>query len=546
MSHPLPSRRFDTSPNIPLKVAMLYALFGAFWILLSDRLLDMLVHDRATMTRISVYKGWAFIAITAWLLYRLILRDYRKLQEAGALIRESEERYRTLFENTSAVILLVDPVTADIVDANSAAASFYGYGREELIGMKTTALNTLSPEQVMDNLREARRASGRVERRHRLKSGEIRDVEVYRGPIEIGARSNLFAIVHDITERKRVEEQLRDNENKLRAITEAGADAIILVDDGMRVTYWNGAAERMFGRMRGEVLGETIDCIVPERHRDAHIRGFRRFIASGAGVLGRTIHEVCALRHDGTEFPGELSLAGVQLMGKWHAAGIVRDVSERKNLEGQLRHAQKMQAIGTLTGGIAHDFNNALTAVTGFGSLLRTGVADNELLASYADNILTAADRAANLTRSLLTFSSSKPIEPKLADLNEIVETGRKFLSRLLREDILFQVEKFRDPLLVMVDPGQVVQMLMNFAVNAEDAMPGGGESSSPFPAKTSTKGFPGSTGTAFPEDMPSFHLPIPAPGWSRKRGRGSSTRFSPRKGWGRGPVWGCRRSTGS
>lgn len=598
MQDPLPPNRCDIAQSLPFRIAVMYALFGALWILLSDKVLDLMDLDRASITLISMNKGWLFVGVTSWLLYRLIRRDYRKLQDAGALLqeseqryrlifehsldgilltvpdgrilaanpaacrilegteeeicqigrqglvalndsalpivlderycdgsakgvlafthkdsatvfceissvhykdregrdrtnlfirdiserrrseqvlRESEARYRTLFDETPAVILVIDTETAEIVTANSAAASFYGYPREELIGMKTTDINILPKEQTFKNLEEAQKGPQHVERRHRLKSGEVRDVEVYRGPLSIENRSYLFALVHDITDRKKIEGQLRDNENKLRAITDAVADSIILIDDDMRVTYWNGAAEKMFGRSRAEVMGEKIDFIVPDRFRDAHLNGYHRFIASQESTLSRKVHEVSAMGKDGIEFPVELSLAGVRLMGKWHTAGIIRDISERKNLEGQLRHAQKMEAIGTLTGGIAHDFNNALTAIIGFGSLVRMNIAVDSRLISYIDNILTAADRAADLTRSLLTFSSNKPIEAKKIDLNEVIARAEKLLTRLLRDDISFMVERSGEPVVIMADPGQIVQLMMNLAVNAEAAMPQGG-----------------------------------------------------------------------
>jgi two-component system cell cycle sensor histidine kinase/response regulator CckA len=599
--------RLETNAQSPpFRIVFIYALFGALWILLSDKLLGLMIHDRAAITRISMYKGWMFIAITAWLLYRLISRDYRKLRDAGELIRkneellrnvletmpvgvwivdqagriqqgnkagesiwcgttmagpdqydqykgwwadtgrrieahewgavraiqrgetslnevvdiecfdgtrktilhsavplrdaglrligaivlnediterrrmendllESRERYRSLFENTPAVVLLIDPDTADIVDANAAAVSFYGYAREELVRMKTTGISILSEEQVLNNLTEAMKVPQHVERRHRLKSGEARDVEVYRGPISIENRVYLFAIIHDITDRKKAEELLRDSENMLRAITDAAADSIILIDDEMRVTYWNSAAERMFGYSRKEVMGEHIHFIVPDRYRQAHDAGFRSFVATGEGdLIGRT-YEVSALKKGGVEFPVELAISAVRLMGKWHAAGIIRDISERKDLEKQIRHAQKMEAIGTFTGGIAHDFNNSLTAIIGFGSLFRMKLPKDDPLVSHVDNILAAADRAAELIRSLLTFSRYQPIEVKPVDLNEVVRSAEKLLTRLLREDIDLRIELPEEPVVVLADAGQILQILMNLAANAEDAMPHGG-----------------------------------------------------------------------
>ena len=337
----------------PFRIAAIYALFGALWILLSDKLLALIVHDRSTITTISLWKGWAFIAVTGWLLYRLIGRD--------------------------------------------------------------------------------------------------------------------------VAERTRIENALRDDENKLRAITDAAADSIILMDDEMRVIYWNPAAVHMFGYVREEIMGQKIDRIVPERYRADYTRGHQRFLATGEGnLIGRNC-EVFAVRKGGVEFPVELSLSSVRLMDRWHAAAIIKDISERKILENRLRHAQKMEAIGTLAGGIAHDFNNILTAIIGFGSLTRMNLAEQDRLVPYVDNILTAADRAAELTRSLLSFSRNQPIESKPVNLNEVVRGTEKLLVRLLCKEVEFRVELSEEPLVVLADSGQIVQVLMNLASNAADAMPEGG-----------------------------------------------------------------------
>jgi PAS domain S-box-containing protein len=463
------------SKNTPFKIAVLYAVIGGLWILLSDKMLGLMVHDHATITRISMYKGWVYVAFTAWLLYLLIRRDHNQLQAAVALLQESEGKYRSLFENNPANILLIDPVTAEIVSANSAAVSFYGYAKEDLVRMKVTDININPVEQIFRSLAEGMAGPQVLERRHRLKNGEVRDVEVSRGPIAIENKTYLFSIVHDITDRKIAEDKLRDSESMLRAITAAAADAIILLDDEMRVTYWNSAAERMFGYSRAEVMGESIHRIVPDRYRQAHDYGYRRFVATGEGDLIGTTYEVSALRKGGGEFPVELAISAVRLMGKWHAAGIVRDISERKILEKQLRHGQKMEAIGTLTGGISHDFNNSLTAIIGFGTLIRMKLPKDDPLVAYADNILAAADRAADLTRSLLSFSRYQPIETKPVDLNKVVRGAEKFLARLLREDIELRVEIPGEPMIVQADSGQIVQILLNFASNGADAMPEGG-----------------------------------------------------------------------
>jgi len=159
---------------------------------------------------------------------------------------------------------------------------------------------------------------------------------------------------------------------------------------------------------------------------------------------------------------------------KW-VDGIHEDITERKRLEEQLRQAQKMEAIGTLAGGVAHDFNNILTAIIGFGNLLKVEVGDNEDAQNYLDPILVSADKAAQLTQSLLAFGRKQIINLQSVDVNEIVENFSKLLLRVIGEDIELAVESHCDHLMTLADRGQVEQVLMNLVTNARDAMPDGG-----------------------------------------------------------------------
>ncbi len=151
-----------------------------------------------------------------------------------------------------------------------------------------------------------------------------------------------------------------------------------------------------------------------------------------------------------------------------------RDITSYKTLEEQLRQSQKMEAIGTLAGGVAHDFNNILTAIMGFGSILQSKLGESTLT-HYADDILSAADKAAKLTQSLLAFSRKQVMETKPEEVNEIVKTISTILRRVIGEDIEFHCSFAAEELIIMGDCGQIEQVLMNLAVNARDAMPKGG-----------------------------------------------------------------------
>lgn len=157
------------------------------------------------------------------------------------------------------------------------------------------------------------------------------------------------------------------------------------------------------------------------------------------------------------------------------AASLRIRETENRHLEEQLRHAQKMEAVGTLAGGIAHDFNNILQAIIGYGSLLRMKSERGSRSGHYVELILSAAERAAQLTRGLLAFSRKQIINPHPADLNELVKSIRKLLGHVIGEDIEVKVQLAANKLMVMMDPSQLDQVLMNLATNARDAMPDGG-----------------------------------------------------------------------
>jgi PAS domain S-box-containing protein len=173
------------------------------------------------------------------------------------------------------------------------------------------------------------------------------------------------------------ETQLRASEGRLRAVLDAALDAVIGMDADGIITYWNPRAEAIFGWGREEALGRRLsDLVIPERYREAHSRGLARFLATGEGpVLDRRI-ELEGLRRDGTEFPVELSITAVK-QGETHSfSAFVADMTDRRRLEAQLRHAQKMEAIGRLAGGVAHDFNNSLGVILGYAELLMRGAGE--------------------------------------------------------------------------------------------------------------------------------------------------------------------------
>jgi len=276
----------------------------------------------------------------------------------------------------------------------------------------------------------------------------------------------------DVTDRKQTEEELfqttQDWQDTFNSIT----DMVTVHDKDFNIIHANKAAEKILGLPLIKDLTErkcfrfyhgtelppercpscsclktgepaTFEIFEPHLNMHIEIRAIPRFDSS---------HNIIGLIH------------------------VVRDITEHRKLEAQLQQSQKMEAVGTLTGGIAHDFNNILTAIIGYGNILKMKLEKESPLLGYTDQILASADRAANLTQSLLAFSRKQVINPKPVNLNEITASIEKILLRIIGEDIELKttLSGMRD-LRVMADAGQIEQVLMNLAANARDAMPEGG-----------------------------------------------------------------------
>ncbi|MES1149273.1 MAG: PAS domain S-box protein, partial [Bradyrhizobium guangdongense] len=236
-------------------------------------------------------------------------------------------------------------------------------------------------------------------------------------------------------------------------------------------------AENIFGWTRDEAIGAKLsELIIPYVHRDAHAAGLERFLRTGEGtILGRRF-EIEAMRRDGREIKVELSITELKRRNGFVFNGFMRDLTDKIATEDRIRQAEKMEAVGQLTGGIAHDFNNILTVITGTIEILSDAVKDEPQLAAITRMIDEAASRGADLTQHLLAFARKQPLEPKETDVNTLIIDTAKLLQRTLGEHV--EIESvFEDELCpAIVDPNQLATAILNLALNARDAMPGGGE----------------------------------------------------------------------
>ncbi len=267
----------------------------------------------------------------------------------------------------------------------------------------------------------------------------------------------------------------RESEARQGAILEAAHDAIVTMDHQLNIREFNPAAELMFGYARIDILGRNVELLLPPGDRANQARALSEYMTAGRGPLAGRQVELRGLRADGREFPLELTVARIGSDNRMVLTGFVRDITERRALEEQLRQSQKLEAIGRLAGGVAHDVNNILMSIMGAADLLLMQLKPDDSARDEASEIKQAVDRGAGLTRQLLAFSRRQATRQRLFALGDVVRGMETLLRRLLVSEIEFEIVVPAEPLTVIADSGQIEQVVMNLVVNARDAMPDGG-----------------------------------------------------------------------
>jgi two-component system, cell cycle sensor histidine kinase and response regulator CckA len=261
----------------------------------------------------------------------------------------------------------------------------------------------------------------------------------------------------------------------LRICAELLPDAFLVADVDGRIEVANTHAEMLFGYVRGELLGQNVSRLVPDDVHELLQRQRARYAASQPTRPLRRTRNLRGLRKDGTTFPVDVSLNALE--GRPHPlfCATIRDATERRRLEEQLRHTHKMQAMGQLAAGVAHNFNNLLTIVSGHAEMLLGRVGQDDPLRGGLSTIRGATERAAALTRQLLLFSHKAVLQPRVVDCNELVQHTMQMLRRLIGTNVTLSSVLEADVSRIEVDPAQLEQVIINLSINARDAMPGGG-----------------------------------------------------------------------
>jgi PAS domain S-box-containing protein len=386
----------------------------------------------------------------------------------------AEQTYRLLFESSPIPTWLYDAETQRFLAVNDAAIAGYGYSRAEFLAMTISEIRPAGEVQRLQELlddperNQGLRIAGTW--RHSRKDGTELDAEISSHDHLFEGRATRIVIALDVTERLRAEQALRISEARYRDLFENASDLITAVDLDGRLTAVNEAFVLATGYTREELVGMPISDLVPAEQRAAIVSA-RSQKLDGAES---TVYDSELVARDGRRIQLEVSSRLIFEHGQpVGTEAICRDISERLQLEEQLRQAQRLEAVGRLAGGVAHDFNNLLTVISGYTETL---LADRDRGDEFElGQVAAAAERATILTRQLLAFSRRQVLQPRVIVLNEVIEGITPMLSRLIGEDL--ELVASLDPELkhVLADPNQLEQVLLNLAVNARDAMPAGG-----------------------------------------------------------------------
>jgi PAS domain S-box-containing protein len=418
------------------------------------------------------------LAGTAYLSSRLLnqqLDESRAATEqalaSNQALRRSEERFAKVFQRNPVGISITQLDDGRVIDVNDSLLSLLGYSRDEVIGKTTLRLNiweqNSNRDQTVQMLREGQSIHDQ-ELRIRTKSGELREGLNSIELIELDGEICMLSMLYDITERQRTEAALRDSEEQYRLIAEHSRDLIVLLDPQGRVLYASPSHQPVLGYAPVELIGRNVLTIIHPDDRAPMLREWATLAAKGH------IQTTVRVRHaNGDWLVLETSSSILGQQGS--TLNVARDVTERKRLESQLLQSQKMETVGRLAGGIAHDFNNLLTAITGYADLALEDLPPDSPVRSDIQELRKAADRATGLTSQLLAFARKQMIEPRIVNLNLLINDMEGFIRRLIGEQIELSSLLVPDLGSVRVDTNQIEQVVINLVINARDAMPQGG-----------------------------------------------------------------------
>ena len=399
-----------------------------------------------------------------------ITQDMTKEVQAQLALRESEEKFRSIFDNFSVGTGIVS-LDGRFQIVNQKFADIVGYTINELKEIRNDDLthpeDTTETRKNMKLLFERKIDSFNLEKRLIHKNGNIVWVDLTVKPKHnaIGEIESIIGVVQDITERKKAEKEII----RLAAVVEQAVESIVITDIDGTIRYVNAAFEKITGYKKSEAIGQNPRMLKSGKQGKEFYKDLWSTILSGNKWQGVIVNK----RKNGSFYYEKAVIFPIknEYDKVINFTAIMRDITLERKLEQQLQQVQKMEAIGTLSGGIAHDFNNILTVINGHAEIGLMNVDQSHPVHDDLMSILNAGKRAEKLTNQLLAFSRKQIHELKVVDINQTIKDLDKMLRRLMPEDIKIISDFPEDLPFIKADPGQIEQIIINLIINARDAI---------------------------------------------------------------------------
>lgn len=406
-----------------------------------------------------------------------LLEDQQMRHHAMDHSKEAEEKYRSLFQNRHAVMMILDPESGAIVDANPAAANFYGWSVDTLKSMNIFHLNPMPPNEITKEMEKARNEDrNNFIFKHLTARGDTVDVEVYSGPIMIRGKKMLYSIVHDISDRIASDKALNESVSRFKLLVESAPDAIFIQTEG-RFAYLNQATLKLLGVEKPEsLIGKSV---VDHVHPDYKAGVQERIHLNNQMKQPVPPKEELYIRADGTPFFVEVTAVPIRYNDKDGAIVFARDIHERKlvelaktEFESHIRQQQKLEAVGTLAGGVAHEINNPINGIMNYAQLILDEMNPDSNQADYAREIIHESSRISEIVKNLLQFSRYEKQAHSYANLYDIIHHTLSLIKTIIKKDqIELQIVLEENLPDIKCRNQQIQQVIMNLLTNARDAL---------------------------------------------------------------------------
>ena len=432
-----------------------------------------LVHVSLTVSPVKDAAGRVIGAAT-------IARDVTAQRRAELTLRTSELRWRSVIDSAVDGIVLID-ARGRIEEFNPAAERIFGYSEREVLGHNVAMLMSAPDRDELDAYlaRDLETGIAEIIGVGRDVAGLRRDGTVFPmhfslGEMSLDGEKKFTGILRDLTERVRLEEQLRDSEARWRSVIESAVDAIVVIDAKGRIESFNRAAERLFGYGQEDVVGQNVNVLMPSPYREEHDGYLAHYLATGTPKIIGVGREVQGRHRDGTVFPVHLSVGEMTVNGERKFTGILHDLTARVRMEEQLRDQAALAHVGEMAAVIAHEVKNPLAGIRGaiqvIGGRLPAGSRDQAIM----NEIVTRIDGLNNLMKDVLLFARPPQPKPTTVDLAELVSTT----ANLLTADpsvtgVRIDVCGAAPP--ITADPDLLKIVFVNLLVNGAHAMAGQG-----------------------------------------------------------------------